>query len=673
MRTKHLAMLAAIVPLALLLIRDARGEGAAPQSANAASSSGYSLADPAAADPAKRFTPILGSESQVSAVPGTDAAAPGVIVNIQPGDAGYPGVNLKPVGAETWDLSAYGYVEARITNTGAGKLGFNLRVDNAGDWHAQPWNCEQVWLKPGETGTVRVIFGFSYGHNPGYALKQGAVTNIAMFTGKSAVAQSFRIESLTAGGAAGEKPPVDPRSVRVKPQDGVILGPGVTIDPAKQIEATGGAQAAMAGGGLQITLPASGAEQSVSLKPAAGRWDLRDAIEVRAKLRNTGKTPVTLSAQVGSNGGPTDLIAAQSPLMPGTGQEIVVPFEPAVTFKGEPSGTAAKQYNELKGTGTHFISDAASAFKITARHEGEAALLVESITADAPAAVTPDWLGKRPPVEGDWVKTFDDEFDGTAVDGTKWNIYGENYWDKRTHWSKENLIVGDGVARLHFEKKHGYQNDDPKSILALTNPKTGESDYACGFLETYGKWVQRYGYFEARLKLPRAPGLWPAFWLMPDRGVEAGPQWKRQDTGNGGMEFDIMEHLTRWGPHRHDFGMHWDGYTKTHKSIVSLLNYVQPDKDGFITSGLLWTPGSAIYYCNGREIGRWEDPRISTVPSNIIIEMTTGGWDNSPIDDAQLPADFVIDYVRVWQRKDLASSVDGTKSPAASKTENPAK
>ncbi len=34
------------------------------------------------------------------------------------------------------------------------------------------------------------------------------------------------------------------------------------------------------------------------------------------------------------------------------------------------------------------------------------------MTADAPAAQLPEWLGKRPPVEGDWVKTFDENFDG---------------------------------------------------------------------------------------------------------------------------------------------------------------------------------------------------------------------------------------------------------------------
>jgi hypothetical protein len=37
----------------------------------------------------------------------------------------------------------------------------------------------------------------------------------------------------------------------------------------------------------------------------------------------------------------------------------------------------------------------------------------------------------------------------------------------------------------------------------------------------------------------------PTFWMMPDRGESAGPQGKRADTGNGGMELDIMERIFR--------------------------------------------------------------------------------------------------------------------------------
>ncbi len=107
--------------------------------------------------------------------------------------------------------------------------------------------------------------------------------------------------------------------------------------------------------------------------------------------------------------------------------------------------------------------------------------------------------------------------------------------------------------------------------------------------------------------------------------------------------------------------MHWDGYGKNHKSHGSTAIYVQPDKDGFITCGLLWTPGSVIFYGNGQEALRWEDPRIANVPEMLMFTLPMGGWDNSPLDDAQLPSDFIIDYVRVWQRKDLASDADGKK------------
>jgi len=594
-------------------------------------------------------------------VDGTKGKA--LAVTIKPGPADYPGVAVRPEG-QAWDLSAFGHVEARIVNTGARKLGLNLRVDNAGDWRANPWNTEQIYLEPGAAGTVSVIFGYAYGRKPGYALKPGAVTNILLFTTKTNEQLSFRVESLVAAGPAGEKPPVDPNTVRVKPKDGVILGAGVSVDAAKQIEAKG-TQVSLVKTDerpvLRVVFPAAKGEQWAALKPEIGRWNLCDACEVRVKVKNDGQTPVTPSIQVLSNGGPTDAVAAAAPLVPGAEAEIVVPFAAAVPGKGVPV-TKPGFYGLQKGTGTAFTSDAAAAIRVSAKQEGEAVLLVQAILADAPPAQIPEGLGKRPPVEGDWVKTFDEEFEGTEVDQTKWNIYGPNWWDKASHWSKDNLIVGGGLAKLHFEKKRGFHNDNPNPKEKLTLSGLNESDYACGYLDTYGKWVQRYGYFEARVKLPTAPGLWPTFWMMPDRGVGAGPHWKRSDTGNGAMEFDIMEHLTRWGPHRYNIAMHWDGYDKQHTSLGSGCNYVQADQDGFITCGLLWTPGSAIYYCNGKEVLRWESPRISTVPSYFLIEMTTGGWDNNSVDDARLPVDYLIDYVRVWQRKDLASEADGSKS-----------
>jgi beta-glucanase (GH16 family) len=348
---------------------------------------------------------------------------------------------------------------------------------------------------------------------------------------------------------------------------------------------------------------------------------------------------------VESDGGTTEWVSPAAPLAAGAAQEISVSFVNAIPWRGIRNSGGRTSWTGEPGTGNQVANDAIGAVTLSAsRPTGGAVLVVESIRAGLPPApVLPDWLGQRPPVEGDWVRTFDEDFSGTVVDLSKWNNAGPNYWDRTSHWSRDNVIVGDGVARLRYEKKTGPHNDDPKEK---------QSTYASGYLDTYGKWVQRYGYFEARMKLPVAPGLWPAFWMMPDRGEGAGPQWVRQSTGNGGMEFDIMEHLTRWGPCRYNIAMHWDGYEEGHKQTGANV-YVQPDKEGFITAGLLWTPGLLVYYGNGREVARWEDPRVASVQSDLMFTLPMGGWDNNRLEDAQLPADFVIDYVRAWQRKDL--------------------
>jgi hypothetical protein len=187
----------------------------------------------------KQWTPQYGAEPQVSASLSQDPAAPGLVVTFRPGKAAYPGVGLKPAGAKAWDLSGFGHVEARVVNTGTTIASISLRVDNDGDWHAAPWNTESIRLKPQEAGTVKVIFGYQYGHKPGYALKAKEVVGLVLFTDKSDTACSFRIESLVAGGPAGEKPPIDPASVRIKSERGVLLGPSVKIDLKSQVEAHG--------------------------------------------------------------------------------------------------------------------------------------------------------------------------------------------------------------------------------------------------------------------------------------------------------------------------------------------------------------------------------------------------------------------------------------------------
>ncbi len=159
----------------------------------------------------------------------------GFSVTIQPGKETYPGVHYVPKGGP-WDLSAFGHVEAQFANLGQKPIMLNLRIDGQtaeGEWAS---NTESVTIPPGEAKPAKVFFGYTYGGKPGAKLKTSAITKIVVFVNKSSEEQKFRINAIDAGGEAGEKPPVKPENVRVKPENGVIYGGAVTLDPA-QIEA----------------------------------------------------------------------------------------------------------------------------------------------------------------------------------------------------------------------------------------------------------------------------------------------------------------------------------------------------------------------------------------------------------------------------------------------------
>ncbi|MDA3875088.1 MAG: family 16 glycosylhydrolase, partial [Kiritimatiellae bacterium] len=574
------------------------------------------------------------------------------------GDSGnYPGFAIVPAKGDTWNLSPWGHVQASLTNIGERNLRVHLRVDNPGPWQNNPWNTEATTVKPGETKFLKVIFGHQYGYKPGFKLDPSKVTQVMFFLEKSNQDRSFRIEDLLAGGPSGEKPPIDPKSVVVRPKGGVILGPDAALDPAANFEVKDGARAEWKEGKGTLSLEVDGGGKgSVLVKPAMGVWDLQNHHQVQVTLRNRGTSAITPRVRVQSRGGSTDTVTAAEPIQPGEEATVTATFKASTPWVGVDNPT--KKHNGGKpNTGTPFQSDRTNAIVISLQDPSEPARVdITSIVAAATPVTLPEWVGTRPPVEGEWTLTFEDNFDGSSIDLNTWNIYTRNFWDKRTHFTKENTVVDDGTLSLIYEQKTGFHNDDPNDDSAVA-----KTNFASGYANTFGKWTQRYGYFEARMKLPTAPGLWPAFWLMPDRGKEEGIWWKRSRTEDGGMEFDIMEHLTAWGPYRFNVAMHWDGYGDKHKAIGSSNIYVPTDEEGFFTIGLLWLPGQVVYYGNGEEIARWDFDRIGSVQSYIILYMVSGGWANVPLDPSQLPSTFEIDYVRVWQRADLATPGDGRK------------
>jgi beta-glucanase (GH16 family) len=219
---------------------------------------------------------------------------------------------------------------------------------------------------------------------------------------------------------------------------------------------------------------------------------------------------------------------------------------------------------------------------------------------------------------------------------------------------KNNVQVKNGNLMLITKKE--------KLKLADKDGLTRKMKYTSGFVHSFRKFSQKYGYFEARIKLPQAKGLWPAFWLMPDRSMNAmtpyHPKMRSTYIENGspavlagkGMEIDIMEYLTEWEAKKFHYAAHWDGFGEDLKSHRSYHHVKTKTKDGYRKFGLYWAENLLVWFIDDVEIARWQDPRITDVPMYLIFSTNVGGWATSHVQKKKLPDYTLVDYVRVWQR-----------------------
>jgi beta-glucanase (GH16 family) len=112
-------------------------------------------------------------------------------------------------------------------------------------------------------------------------------------------------------------------------------------------------------------------------------------------------------------------------------------------------------------------------------------------------------------IPGKWAVTFHDEFNGSALNPDKWRM-GSHHMEieGKAGNSPEQIKVDNGKLMLTGEKA----DSDFKFSGKKYTYKTGE-------ISTFKKFHQTYGYYEARIKYDHVPGVWPAFWTMPDRGI----------------------------------------------------------------------------------------------------------------------------------------------------------
>ena len=573
------------------------------------------------------------------------------------GASAWPGVMVVPPdGKPSWDLSLWGHVECRLTNTGDSEQLINMRVDNASIPGKNPWNTEMFKLKPGESTLAKVYFGYAFHYQPNYKLDPSKVVRVQFFVGNPASDVKFRVENLQAAGWDGEKPSGQVDQSRVKPD-----AKGFVFRDARKFAF------------------AAGSDKEQLVKQTTAFWDLSDHMQVKIAVKNTGASAASPSFRLDSSDGSTETCRAEKPIAPGEKAVVLIPFAPGKPWTGPASPDQMDRekggrWDRLPGTGTAFRNHKVKALAVIPDAKaGEQSFEVIAMKAENPPAKKPAWLGTRPPVGGEWRMTFVDEFNGEKLNDKVFGVRWFNFWDKRQHFSAENVFLRDGKLVLRAEKKKGFHNDSPDEQSFPGTPKDHpvETEWQVGWADTFGRFTQRYGYWECRLKLPRAPCLWPGIWLMPDRGLKKFPQgfpqenWthfrSRTDVFDGGMEIDIVESQTMWGPHRFNAACHWDGYGKEHKVLGTSANYVATDEEGFITVGLLWLPGEITMYGNGEPFWTWKSERVMDQQAYVQFQNQIGGWECDPLDPAKFPSDFEIDYMRVWQRVDLMTDGDGLK------------
>ncbi len=234
-----------------------------------------------------------------------------------------------------------------------------------------------------------------------------------------------------------------------------------------------------------------------------------------------------------------------------------------------------------------------------------------------------------------WNLTFDDEFNGTSLDTTKWTP--QYRWSPTPINNELEYYVPSAVT-----ESGGYLN---LTASKLTTPiVSGGVDYyyTSGVVTTYQKFSQSYGMFEINCKVPAGNGFWPAFWLLPED--ESWPP-----------EIDVFEILGQQ-PNTAYFTYHYqinnDGQNHGSGSSSVGPNY----SAGFHTFSIIWNPAEIVWYVDGVEQFQTTN-YITSKPMYMLANLAVGGsWPVPPDSSTPFPSAMTIDYIRAYASAGMAGN-----------------
>ncbi len=246
-----------------------------------------------------------------------------------------------------------------------------------------------------------------------------------------------------------------------------------------------------------------------------------------------------------------------------------------------------------------------------------------------------------------WILTWSDEFnaaDGAPIDTSKWTAEtGGNGW---------------GNQELEYyttRPQNAFQQSGNLMIKVLREKYTGSDgmtrDYTSARLKTEGKFSQKYGRFEARIKIPKGQGIWPAFWMLGDDIGQIG--WPKCG------EIDIMENIGKEPALVHGT-IHGPGYSGD-QGIGS--PFALPNNghfaDDFHVYAVEWEPEAIRFYVDEHLYATRTPSELPKGtkwaydhPFFLLLNVAVGGpWPGSPDATTEFPQAMLVDYVRVYKRE----------------------
>jgi beta-glucanase (GH16 family) len=251
-------------------------------------------------------------------------------------------------------------------------------------------------------------------------------------------------------------------------------------------------------------------------------------------------------------------------------------------------------------------------------------------------------LPQTTPATETWSLAWSDEFD-TELDPTVWTAeIGTGEEQGLAGWGNDELQYYTGrTDNLKVEDGHLV-------ITAVSEDYEGASYTSARLISQNAKEIQ-YGRIEASIKVPSGQGLWPAFWLLGKNIDDVG--WPTCG------EIDIMEARGQQ-PSWIGGALHGPGYSGGSSLNQSYYDKEQSFDSAFHVVGVDWDQDRISWWVDGnvyhsvtRGSLQAHQEWVYDQPFFLLLNLAVGGnYVGDPNPDTPFPAEFKIDYIRVYQR-----------------------